>query len=82
MSNYLQNEIKFWQMFRPHLNKCSLSCAFLTPLNNTIGMIDLYNKRMRIFAMIDFLYHYPNKNTLSQCDFTTDDDAYFKLSAE
>jgi ferredoxin len=23
------------------------------------------------------LYHYPNKNTLSQCDFTTDDDAYF-----
>ncbi|CAC9561034.1 Iron-sulfur cluster-binding protein [uncultured Gammaproteobacteria bacterium] len=49
----------------------------ITPLNNTIGMIDLYNKRMRIFAMIDFLYHYPNKNTLSQCDFTTDDDAYF-----
>ncbi|CAB5504801.1 Iron-sulfur cluster-binding protein [uncultured Gammaproteobacteria bacterium] len=49
----------------------------ITPLSNTIGMIDLYNKRMRIFAMIDFLYHRLNKNTLSQCDFTVDDDAYF-----
>ncbi|SMM98544.1 Iron-sulfur cluster-binding protein [uncultured Candidatus Thioglobus sp.] len=50
----------------------------ITPLSDTIGLIELSNKRNRIFAMIDFLY--TNKQTqtpLSHCDFSVSDDAYF-----
>lgn len=49
----------------------------ITPLSNTIGEIALYNKRMRIFAMIDFLYSNKNETALTKCDFAPADDAYF-----
>lgn len=59
------------------ISQISQTSNKISYLSNTIGMIDLYNKRMRIFAMIDFLYQHPNKNSLSQCDFALEDDAYF-----
>ncbi len=50
----------------------------ITPLSKTIGLLNLSNKRDRIFAITDFLYkHKQTITTLSQCDFDLIDDVYF-----